>query len=84
MASHGVWKSQKKVPFNIASKASYVYILSRQKFIKNEKKMVHFGGYWKNEACSQTVLPDRPILIGQKMVENAKIRKIKYDIFNQF
>ena len=46
--------------------------------------MVHFGGFWKNEACGQTVLPDNPILISQKMVENAKIRKIKYDIFNQF
>ena len=27
----------------------------------------------KLEACGQTVLPDRSILIGQKMVENAKI-----------
>ena len=35
---HGVWKLQKNVSFNIASEASYVYILSRQKFIKNAKK----------------------------------------------
>ena len=34
---HGVWKSQKKVSFNIASEASYVYILSGQKLIKNAK-----------------------------------------------
>ena len=34
---HGVWKSKKKVAFNIASEASYVYILSGQKFIKNAK-----------------------------------------------
>ena len=27
-----------KVAFNIASEASYVYILSRQKFIENAKK----------------------------------------------
>ena len=32
---HGVWKSQKKVSFNIVSEASYVYILSGQKFNKN-------------------------------------------------
>ena len=32
---HGVWKSQKKVSFNIASETSYVYILSGQKLIKN-------------------------------------------------
>ena len=34
---HGVWKSLKKVSFNIASEASYVYILSGQKLIKNAK-----------------------------------------------
>ena len=33
-----IWKSQKiKVSFNIASEASYVYILSGQKLIKNTK-----------------------------------------------
>ena len=32
---HGVWKSQKKVSFNIASEASYIYILTKQKSIKN-------------------------------------------------
>ena len=26
--------------------------------------------FWKLEACGQTVLPDRPVLIGQKLVEN--------------
>ena len=35
--SHGVWKSQKKVSFNIASEASYVYILSGQKLFQNAK-----------------------------------------------
>ena len=38
----GVWKSQ-KVSFNIASEASYVYILSGQKFIKNAKN----GSFWR-------------------------------------
>ena len=37
--------------------------------------MVHFGEFLKPEACSQTVLPDMPISIGQKLVENAKIKK---------
>ena len=50
---HGVWKSQKKVSFNIASEASYVYILSRQKFFKNAKKgqFCHFlenRSLWSN------------------------------------
>ena len=36
--------------------------------------MVQFGEFLKKrEACGQTVLPDRSILIGQKLVENAKI-----------
>ena len=35
---HSVWKSQKKVALNIASEASYVYIFSGQKFIKDGKK----------------------------------------------
>ena len=34
---HGVWKSHKKVLLNITSEASYVYILSGQKFIKYAK-----------------------------------------------
>ena len=34
---HSVWKSPKKVAFNIASEASYVYILSEQKFNENAK-----------------------------------------------
>ena len=31
--------------------------------------------FWKAVACGQTVLPERSISIGQKMVENAKIEK---------
>ena len=39
--------------------------------------MVHFGEFLKPEACGQTVLPDRSVLIGQKLMENAKIAKIQ-------
>ena len=34
--------------------------------------MVNLESFWKTDACGQTVLPDRSILIGQKLVENAK------------
>ena len=34
--------------------------------------------------CGQTVLPDRSVLIGQKLVENAKVRKVKCDILGDF
>ena len=51
-----VFENHKKVSFyNIASEASYVYILSGQKFIKNAQN----GPFWRN--FSQTVLPDRSL-----------------------
>ena len=38
-------------------------------------KMVRFWRVFdKSEACGQTVLPDRSVLIGQQLVENAKIQ----------
>ena len=69
-------KITEKVSFNIASEASYVYILSVQKFIKNAKN----ASFWKPEADGQTVLPDRLISIGQKLVDNAKIENFKWEI----
>ena len=48
-------KITEKVSFNIASEASFFYIL--------------------------TVLPDRSILIGQKLVENSKIKMIHFGNF---
>ena len=46
-------KITEKVSFNIASEAQYVY---------------KFGEYLKkNEACGHTVLPDRSVLVGQKI-----------------
>ena len=43
---------------NIASEASFVYILNGQKFITNAKM-----------ACGQTVLPAMSVLKGQKKVK---------------
>ena len=65
------------------SEESYIYILSGQKFSKNAKK-VHFDEFSKSEACGQTVLPDRSILIGQKLVEIAKTGKFQWDILGNF
>ena len=67
-------KITEKVSFNIASGASYVYILSGQKLIKNAKN----GPFWRVfqnlklavKQCYQT----GQFLIGQKLVENAKIQ----------
>ena len=67
-------KITEKVSFNIASETSYVYILSGQKFIKKSQNWSILASFWKLEACGLTVLPDRSVLIGQKLVENAKIQ----------
>ena len=49
-----VFEIPKKVSFNIASEASYVYILSGQKLLKNSI----LASFWKPEICVQIVLPD--------------------------
>ena len=46
--------------------------------------MLILVSFWKLEAWGQTVLPDRSVLIGQKLVENAKIQKFKCDILGDF
>ena len=46
--------------------------------------MINLASLWKIEACGHTVLPDSPLLIGQKLVENAKIQKFKCDCFSSF
>ena len=40
--------------------------------------------FGKPVSCGQTVLPDSSFLIGQKLLENAKIRKFQCDIFSNF
>ena len=77
-------KITENVPYNIASEASYVYNLSGQKLIKIAKNGPFWRVFSKPEACGQTVLPDRLVLIGQKLVEYAKIQKFKCDILSDF
>ena len=49
-----------------------------------DKSKLKMASFCKSEACGQTVLPDRSVLIGQKLVENAKIQKIQMRHFEQF
>ena len=54
---------------------------SGQKYlVENAKNGPFEGNFWKPEACGQTVLTDRSISIGQKLMENAKIKIFKCDI----
>ena len=64
-------KITEEIWFNITSEARYVDILSGQKWAKNAN-------------IGQTVLPDRSVLIGQKLVENAKIVKFLWDFWGSF
>ena len=41
--------------------------------IDKNAKNGQFGEFLKTKVCCQTVLPDRYILTGQKLVKNAKI-----------
>ena len=67
-------KITKKVSFNIASEASYVYILIKQKFIENVKSAQFWRVFDKLKLVGkQCYIPDRSILIGQQLVVNAKI-----------
>ena len=47
-------------------------------------KIVSLASFWKPEACSQTLLPDRSIWKGQKLVKNVKMSKFIYNILSYF
>ena len=63
-------KITEKVSFNIASEASYVYILSGQKSSKLPKNN-QFDKFLRSQSVTRQVN-----LKGQKLMENAKIEKI--------
>ena len=57
---------------------------SNKKFFKNCQKWFILASFWKPEAYGQTVLLERSVLIRQKLVENAKIKKLKCYILSNF
>ena len=63
----------KNVSFNSASEASYVYILSGQKFIKNAKNG-QFGPILGNLKLAVKQCYQQVTLVRLKLVENAKIQ----------
>ena len=80
---HSVWKSQKKSHSTLrAKRATFTFWLDKSS-LKGQKWSI-LVNFWKSESFGQTVLPDRSILIGQKMVENAKIEKHNCDILVDF
>ena len=47
-------------------------------------KLVNLASFWKPEDYGQTALPDSSIVVGQKMLENAKFEIFRWDIFGIF
>ena len=64
-------KITQKVAFDIASEASYVYILSEQKFIKNAKNYPSGRVFESLKLAVKTVLPEMSILKRQRLMGNA-------------
>ena len=58
-------------------RAKRVFILSGQKFVKNGQNSQFLGVFGNLKLELKTVLPDRSLLISQKLVENAIIEKYK-------
>ena len=61
--------------FEHCPKSRIQYFERREPRLHFEWKWSILASFWKPEACGQTVLPERPpLLIGQKLVENAKLQ----------
>ena len=65
-------KLTEKVSFNIASEASYIYVLNGEKLIKIAKNLI-LVSFRKPETCGQIVLPDRSVLKRQKSFKMSKL-----------
>ena len=74
------FKIVQKVAFNIASEASYVYILSGQRFHKIAKNGQFWRVFSKLTACGQTVLPGWSLTFSIRS-ENAKIQLRHFESF---
>ena len=46
---------------------------------QKRRKWSILASFWKPKACGQTVLPNRSILIEQKLMENAKIENLNWE-----
>ena len=66
-------KITEKVSFNITIEASYVFILSEEKFVENANKKSIWRVFEKLTLAVKQYY--QSILMGQKLVENAKIQK---------
>ena len=78
-----MFENHKKVAFNNASEASYVYILSSQKLIKNAKNGL-IGEFLKTWSLRSNSVTRQVTFNWTKIGENAKIQNLKCYIFDDF
>ena len=77
--AHGVWKSHKKSHTTLRAKRATFTFWVYKSSLKMPKN-AQFGEFLKT--CGQTELPDRSVLIGQKLVENVKIQMRHFGWFS--
>ena len=80
---HTVFENHRKSIIQHCERSELCLHFEWTKVNKKCPKLSILASFCKSEACGQTVLPDRSILIGQKLVENAKIKKCKCDILSK-
>ena len=71
-------KITEKVAFNTTSEASYVYVLSGQKWIKKAKKMVHFGEFLKTWSLQSNSVTRQVSFNRTKIVEKCHNSKATF------
>ena len=75
---HGVWKSQK----SLIQHCERSELRLPFEWTKVNEKCQLWRLFENLKACGQTVLQDRSLLIGHKLVKNAKIQRFKWDILS--
>ena len=71
-----VFENHRNNLINIASEVD--------KSLSKMQKLAILASFWKSLACGQTVLPDRQLLLEQKLVEYVKIQKFECYILSNF
>ena len=82
--NRNVWKSQKKSHLKYCQRCKLRSHYEWTKVYWKCQKWFILASFWKPEVCGQTVFTDRSFLIGQKLVESAKIERFKCNILDDF
>ena len=79
-----VFENHRKSIINHCERSELRLHFEWTKVIQKCQKWSILASFWKPDACGQTVLPDRSVLIGKKLVVKTNIQKFKCDILSNF